>query len=205
MTLTNTHKATPSNPLEMVRLFNTSGRQTIRTEPVFDIPEKKLRFSLIFEELMEMVRDGFKADSLIEVVDACADTVYVAAGAALTHGLDIEIRRGIPAIELDFADKDMHGIFVAEANQLAYRLLKVKDTEELSEMLEEIIEFCYLVSNAYGINLDAIIQEVQDSNMSKFLDDGSPLLNDMGKIMKGPNYFRPNLPRVLEELGVKIS
>ncbi len=197
-------KRVVSNPLDLVRLFNTSGRQTVRTEPVFDIPEKKLRFSLIFEELMEMVRDGFNANSLIEVVDACADTVYVSAGAALTHGIEIEIRRGIPAIQLDFADKDMHGIFVSEANQLAYRLLKVKDTEELGEMLEEIIEFCYLVSNAYGINLDAIIQEVQDSNMSKFLEDGSPLLNEMGKIMKGPNYFRPDIPRVLKELGVNL-
>ena len=68
-----------------------------------------------------------------------------------------------------------------------------KDIKEVADALTDILYVTYGAGHAFGINLDKCFEEVQSSNMSKLGEDGKPIYNDKGKVMKGPNYFRPNL------------
>ena len=68
-----------------------------------------------------------------------------------------------------------------------------KDIKEVADALTDILYVTYGAGHAFGINLDKCFQEVQSSNMSKLGLDGKPIYNDKGKVMKGPNYFKPDL------------
>ena len=68
-----------------------------------------------------------------------------------------------------------------------------KDIKEAADALTDILYVTYGAGHAFGINLDDCFKEVQNSNMSKLGEDGKPIYNDKGKVMKGPNYFKPNL------------
>ena len=68
-----------------------------------------------------------------------------------------------------------------------------KDIKEVADALTDILYVTYGAGHAFGINLDKCFSEVQNSNMSKLGIDGKPIYNDKGKVMKGPNYFKPNL------------
>ncbi len=68
-----------------------------------------------------------------------------------------------------------------------------KDIKEVADALTDILYVTYGAGHAFGINLDKCFEEVQNSNMSKLGDDGKPIFNDKGKVMKGPNYFKPDL------------
>tara|TARA_Y100000591_G_scaffold46238_1_gene34696 strand:- start:6 stop:377 length:372 start_codon:yes stop_codon:yes gene_type:complete len=68
-----------------------------------------------------------------------------------------------------------------------------KDIKEVADALTDILYVTYGAGHAFGINLDKCFKEVQNSNMSKLGEDGKPIYNDKGKVMKGPNYFKPNL------------
>ena len=68
-----------------------------------------------------------------------------------------------------------------------------KDIKEVADALTDILYVTYGAGHAFGINLDKCFEEVQNSNMSKLGKDGKPIYNDKGKVMKGPNYFKPNL------------
>ena len=70
-----------------------------------------------------------------------------------------------------------------------------KDIKEVADALTDILYVTYGAGYAFGINLDRCFQEVQNSNMSKLGSDGKPIYNDKGKVMKGPNYFKPNLSK----------
>ena len=73
-----------------------------------------------------------------------------------------------------------------------------KDLVEVADALTDILYVTYGAGHAFGINLDACFEEVQNSNMSKLDKDGKPIYNDKGKVMKGPNYFKPNLSQFLK-------
>ena len=73
--------------------------------------------------------------------------------------------------------------------------LKKKYLKEVAEALTDILYVTYGAGHAFGINLDECFQEVQNSNMSKLGVDGKPIFNEKGKVMKGPNYFKPNLSK----------
>ncbi len=68
-----------------------------------------------------------------------------------------------------------------------------KDIKEVADALTDILYVTYGAGHAFGINLDRCFEEVQNSNMSKLGSDGKPIFNDKGKVMKGPNYFKPDL------------
>ena len=67
------------------------------------------------------------------------------------------------------------------------------DIEEVADALTDILYVTYGGGHEFGINLDKCFEEVQNSNMSKLGFDGKPIYNDKGKVMKGPNYFKPDL------------
>ena len=71
--------------------------------------------------------------------------------------------------------------------------MEKKDIKEVADALTDILYVTYGAGHAFGINLDRCFEEVQSSNMSKLGEDGQPIYNDKGKVMKGPNYFKPNL------------
>ena len=68
-----------------------------------------------------------------------------------------------------------------------------KDIKEVADALTDILYVTYGAGHAFGINLDKCFEEVQSSNMSKLGNDGKPIYNEKGKVMKGPKYFKPNL------------
>ena len=70
-----------------------------------------------------------------------------------------------------------------------------KDLLEVADALTDILYVTYGAGHAFGINLDKCFKEVQNSNMSKLGKDGKPIYNEKGKVMKGPNYFKPNLSK----------
>ena len=70
-----------------------------------------------------------------------------------------------------------------------------KDLVEVADALTDILYVTYGAGHAFGINLDDCFEEVQNSNMSKLDKDGKPIYNDKGKVMKGPNYFKPDLKK----------
>ena len=76
--------------------------------------------------------------------------------------------------------------------------MKTKDLKEVADALTDILYVTYGAGCAYGINLDKCFKEVQRANMSKLGDDGKPIFNEKGKVMKGPNYLAPNLKQFIE-------
>ncbi len=77
--------------------------------------------------------------------------------------------------------------------------LKKNDLKEVADALTDILYVTYGAGHAFGIDLDKCFQEVQNSNMSKLGKNGKPIFNEFGKVMKGPNYFKPNLEKLLNE------
>ena len=70
-----------------------------------------------------------------------------------------------------------------------------KDLLEVADALTDILYVTYGAGHAFGIDLDKCFDEVQNSNMSKLDENGGPIYNDAGKVMKGPNYFKPDLSK----------
>ena len=94
-------------------------------------------------------------------------------------------------------------------NMLRYNLIKEEldefkqaldnnDLLEVADALTDILYVTYGAGHAFGINLDSCFEEVQNSNMSKLGNDGKPIYNNQGKVMKGPNYFKPNLSKFIK-------
>tara|TARA_A100001011_G_scaffold47580_1_gene45016 strand:+ start:1093 stop:1461 length:369 start_codon:yes stop_codon:yes gene_type:complete len=75
--------------------------------------------------------------------------------------------------------------------------IKNNDLKEAVDALTDILYVTYGAGHAFGVNLDECFEEVQRSNMSKLGQNGKPIYNDAGKVMKGPNYFKPDLKKFL--------
>ena len=84
-----------------------------------------------------------------------------------------------------------------ELNELE-QAMKAKDLKEVADALADILYVTYGAGCAYGIDLDKCFKEVQRANMSKLGKDGKPIYNEKGKVMKGPNYFAPDLKQFVE-------
>ena len=76
--------------------------------------------------------------------------------------------------------------------------IKDKDITEVADALTDILYVTYGAGHAFGIDLDKCFNEVQQSNMSKLGTDGKPIYNESGKVMKGPDYFKPDLNKFLK-------
>ena len=104
--------------------------------------------------------------------------------------------------------KDKAGLSDARTNKLRIDLIKEeldelteamqdKNLLEVADALTDILYVTYGAGHAFGIDLDKCFEEVQNSNMSKLGEDGKPIYNEAGKVMKGPNYFKPDLSKYL--------
>ena len=90
----------------------------------------------------------------------------------------------INKLRYDLINEELHELKAALDN---------KDLLEVADALTDILYVTYGAGTAFGINLDKCFEEVHNSNMSKLGSDGKPIYNESGKVMKGPNYFKPNL------------
>ena len=72
------------------------------------------------------------------------------------------------------------------------------DIVEVADALTDILYVTYGAGHAFGIDLDKCFKEVQNSNMSKLDRNGKPIYNKYGKVVKGPNYYKPNLKKVID-------
>ena len=84
-----------------------------------------------------------------------------------------------------------------ELNELE-QAMKTRNLKEIADALTDILYVTYGAGFAYGIDLDKCFKEVQRANMSKLGNDGKPIYNEKGKVMKGPNYSEPNLKQFVE-------
>ena len=92
----------------------------------------------------------------------------------------------INKLRLDLIREELHELTEAMNN---------KDLLEVADALTDILYVTYGAGHAFGINLDKCFEEVQNSNMSKLDESGKPIYNEHGKVMKGPNYFKPDLSK----------
>ena len=78
------------------------------------------------------------------------------------------------------------------------KAIKENDILEVADALTDILYVTYGAGHAFGVDLDKCFDEVQKSNMSKLGKDGKPIYNEFGKVMKGPNYFKPDLSKFIK-------
>ena len=106
-----------------------------------------------------------------------------------TFGQEVKEKAEFPSDKVSALRYDL---IKEELDELRDAIQK-KDIKEVADALTDILYVTYGAGHAFGINLDKCFDEVQSSNMSKLGEDGKPIYNEKGKVMKGPNYFKPNL------------
>tara|TARA_B100000941_G_scaffold64777_1_gene42997 strand:+ start:509 stop:880 length:372 start_codon:yes stop_codon:yes gene_type:complete len=111
----------------------------------------------------------------------------------LTFGQEIKKK---PSLSTDKINNLRIKLIEEELKEFKDAILK-NDLKEAADALTDILYVTYGAGHAFGINLDDCFDEVQKSNMSKLGDDGKPIYNQDGKVMKGPKYFKPNLEKFL--------
>ena len=99
-----------------------------------------------------------------------------------------------PSFSTDKINKLRLDLIKEELNELS-EAMKNRDLLEVADALTDILYVTYGAGHAFGINLDKCFEEVQNSNMSKLDKNGKPIYNENGKVMKGPNYFKPDLKK----------
>ncbi len=108
-----------------------------------------------------------------------------------TFGQEVKKKAEFPNDKITYLRYDL---IKEELSELKEAIDK-KDIKEIADALTDILYVTYGAGHAFGIDLDKCFVEVQDSNMSKLGKDGKPIFNEKGKVMKGPNYFKPDLKR----------
>ena len=111
-----------------------------------------------------------------------------------TFGQEVKVKASFPSDKINKLRVDL---IEEELEELKYAIRK-KDLKETIDALTDILYVTYGAGHAFGVNLDKCFEEVQNSNMSKLGEDGKPLYNENGKVMKGPNYFKPNFDQFLK-------
>ena len=108
-----------------------------------------------------------------------------------TFGQEVKTK---PSFSSDKINKLRIDLITEELEELQ-EAMKNKDLLEVADALTDILYVTYGAGHAFGIDLDKCFEEVQNSNMSKLGENGQPIYNDSGKVMKGPNYFKPDLSK----------
>ena len=100
----------------------------------------------------------------------------------------------LPSLSTDKINKLRIELIKEELEELT-EAMKNNDLLEVADALTDILYVTYGAGHAFGIDLDKCFDEVQNSNMSKLGENGKPIYNESGKVMKGPNYFKPDLSK----------
>ena len=108
-----------------------------------------------------------------------------------TFGQEVKTK---PSLSTEKINKLRIDLIKEELEELT-EAMKNKDLLEIADALTDILYVTYGAGHAFGIDLDKCFEEVQNSNMSKLDENGKPIYNESGKVMKGPNYFKPDLSK----------
>tara|TARA_B100001057_G_C22737065_1_gene906233 strand:+ start:157 stop:528 length:372 start_codon:yes stop_codon:yes gene_type:complete len=111
-----------------------------------------------------------------------------------TFGQEVKVKASFSSDKINKLRVDL----IEEELEELKEAINKKDLQETIDALTDILYVTYGAGHAFGVNLDKCFEEVQNSNMSKLGDDGKPIFNENGKVMKGPNYFKPNLNQFLK-------
>ena len=111
----------------------------------------------------------------------------------LTFGQEVKVEASFPDDKIVKLRFDLIQEELTELDEA----IKNKDLKEVADALTDILYVTYGAGHAFGIDLDKCFKEVQNSNMSKLGKDGKPIYNEQGKVMKGPEYFKPNLDQFI--------
>ena len=111
----------------------------------------------------------------------------------VTYGQEVRTKAG-------FSDEKTNKLrieLIKEELEELTEAIKQNDLLEVADALTDILYVTYGAGHAFGIDLDKCFDEVQNSNMSKLGEDGKPIYSESGKVMKGPNYFKPDLSKFI--------
>ena len=108
-----------------------------------------------------------------------------------TFGQEVKTK---PSFSNEKTNKLRYDLIKEELNELS-EAMKNNDLLEVADALTDILYVTYGAGHAFGIDLDKCFEEVQNSNMSKLDENGKPIYNELGKVMKGPKYFKPDLTK----------
>ena len=111
-----------------------------------------------------------------------------------TFGQEVKTK---PSFSSDKINSLRYNLINEELEELKVAM-KEKDLLEVADALTDIFYVTYGAGHAFGIDLDKCFEEVQNSNMSKLDENGKPIYNESGKVMKGPKYFKPNLTKFIK-------
>ena len=111
-----------------------------------------------------------------------------------TFGQEVKIKGGLSTEKIN----ELRINLINEELEEFKEAIKSNDLKEVADALTDILYVTYGAGHAFGINLDKCFEEVQQSNMSKLSEDGKPIYNEEGKVMKGPKYFKPDLNKFLK-------
>ena len=111
-----------------------------------------------------------------------------------TFGQEIKTKASLSSDKIN----NLRISLIAEELEEFKEAIRNNDLKEAADALTDILYVTYGAGHAFGINLDKCFDEVQRSNMSKLDDDGKPIYNESGKVMKGPKYFKPDLSKFLK-------
>ena len=112
-----------------------------------------------------------------------------------TFGQEVKIK---PSFSTNKINKLRYDLIKEELDEL-HIAMKNKDLIEVADALTDILYVTYGAGHAFGIDLDKCFEEVQNSNMSKLDENGKPIYNKDGKVMKGPKYFKPDLNKFINQ------
>ena len=111
-----------------------------------------------------------------------------------TFGQEVKSKPALSSKKIN----DLRIELISEELEELKEAIKNHDLKEAVDALTDILYVTYGAGHAFGVNLDKCFNEVQKSNMSKLGKDGKPIYNESGKVMKGPNYFKPDLSKFLK-------
>ena len=111
-----------------------------------------------------------------------------------TFGQEVKLK---PSFSTEKINDLRYNLVKEELEELKQAIVN-KDLLEVADALTDILYVTYGAGHAFGINLDKCFKEVQNSNMSKLGEEGKPIYNDAGKVMKGPRYYKPDLSKFVK-------
>ena len=111
-----------------------------------------------------------------------------------TFGQEVKL---IPSFSTEKINDLRYSLIQEELDELK-QAIENKDLLEVADALTDILYVTYGAGHAFGIDLDKCFEEVQNSNMSKLGSNGKPIYNDAGKVMKGPNFYKPDLSKFVK-------
>tara|TARA_Y100001970_G_scaffold117006_1_gene145644 strand:+ start:407 stop:778 length:372 start_codon:yes stop_codon:yes gene_type:complete len=111
-----------------------------------------------------------------------------------TFGQEVKVKSELSSEKIN----DLRISLINEELEELKKAIEEKNITEVADALTDILYVTYGAGHAFGINLDKCFDEVQKSNMSKLGEDGKPIYNENGKVMKGPKYFKPDLSKFIQ-------